>query len=140
MARQLDRQEIVLLEGGLRAHRPCVTERLRGGLDRPVRSQPTLELEAKGSRPAVQIGDSADEERGILGTSQVRTYDVWQDSAEFHFLTDGADREAYRRALLAGLAPGGLAIIATFAPTVPKGAAGSPSSAGPAPCRFMSPH
>lgn len=44
-----------------------------------------------------------------------RTWDVWHDRAVFHFLTDPAQRRSYVRALEAGLAAGGIAIIATFA-------------------------
>jgi len=49
---------------------------------------------------------------------------VWHDRAVFHFLTDAADRASYRSALHAGLAPGGLAIIATFAPDGPEKCSG----------------
>ncbi|MDP1737824.1 MAG: class I SAM-dependent methyltransferase [Caulobacter sp.] len=55
-----------------------------------------------------------------------RRYQVWHDRAVLHFLTDEADRAAYRRALLAGLEPGGQAIIATFAPTGPDRCSGLP--------------
>ena len=44
-----------------------------------------------------------------------RQYDVWHDRAVFHFLTEPNDREAYRRVLTTGVAPGGLVIMATFA-------------------------
>lgn len=55
-----------------------------------------------------------------------RRYQVWHDRAVLHFLTDEADRAGYRRALLAGLEPGGQAIIATFAPTGPDRCSGLP--------------
>jgi SAM-dependent methyltransferase len=55
-----------------------------------------------------------------------RTYDVWHDRAVFHFLTDADRREAYRRALEAGLAPQGLLIMATFAPDGPERCSGLP--------------
>jgi SAM-dependent methyltransferase len=55
-----------------------------------------------------------------------RTYDVWHDRAVFHFLTGPKQREAYRRALLAGLAPGGLVIMATFALDGPERCSGLP--------------
>jgi trans-aconitate methyltransferase len=42
-------------------------------------------------------------------------YDVWHDRAVFHFLTEPAQRDAYRRALLAGVPVGGLVVIAVFA-------------------------
>lgn len=55
-----------------------------------------------------------------------RGYDVWHDRAVFHFLTGADQREAYRRALLAGASPGGLVIMATFAPDGPERCSGLP--------------
>lgn len=53
-----------------------------------------------------------------------RRYRVWHDRAVLHFLTDEADRAAYRRALLAALEPEGQAVIATFAPSGPERCSG----------------
>ena len=53
-----------------------------------------------------------------------RQYDVWHDRAVFHFLTEPAQRDAYRTALDQALASGGLAIIATFAPDGPEKCSG----------------
>jgi len=50
-----------------------------------------------------------------------RQYALWHDRAVFHFLTEAADRAAYRQRLAQALQPGGHLIIATFAldgPTV----------------------
>ena len=55
-----------------------------------------------------------------------RTFDVWHDRAVFHFLTNSDQRKAYRRALNAGVKPGGLVIIATFAPDGPERCSGLP--------------
>jgi 2-polyprenyl-3-methyl-5-hydroxy-6-metoxy-1,4-benzoquinol methylase len=55
-----------------------------------------------------------------------RQYDVWHDRAVFHFLTQPEQRKAYRRALLAGIAPGGLVIMATFALDGPDKCSGLP--------------
>lgn len=55
-----------------------------------------------------------------------RRYRLWHDRAVFHFLTDPADRAAYRRALEAGLAPGGQAVIASFALDGPERCSGLP--------------
>lgn len=55
-----------------------------------------------------------------------RRYRLWHDRAVLHFLVGGDAREAYRRTLLAALAPGGQAIIATFAPTGPERCSGLP--------------
>ncbi len=42
-------------------------------------------------------------------------YRLWHDRAVFHFLTEAADRAAYRRTLETALIPYGTAIIASFA-------------------------
>lgn len=55
-----------------------------------------------------------------------RRYRLWHDRAVFHFLTESADRVAYREALLAALAPGGHAVIASFAPDGPEKCSGLP--------------
>jgi len=55
-----------------------------------------------------------------------RQYDVWHDRAVFHFLTELDQRKAYRRALLACLAPAGLVIMATFALDGPEKCSGLP--------------
>jgi 2-polyprenyl-3-methyl-5-hydroxy-6-metoxy-1,4-benzoquinol methylase len=55
-----------------------------------------------------------------------RRYDVWHDRAVFHFLTAAEQRAAYLRAMAQGLAPGGLAIIATFALDGPEKCSGLP--------------
>lgn len=55
-----------------------------------------------------------------------RRYDIWHDRAVFHFLTEPGQRAAYIRALHTGLAPGGLIIIATFAPDGPEKCSGLP--------------
>lgn len=55
-----------------------------------------------------------------------RAYDVWHDRAVFHFLTGADQRAAYRRALAAGVAAGGLVIMATFAPDGPEQCSGLP--------------
>ena len=62
----------------------------------------------------------------ITHWSPPRQYDVWHDRAAFHFLTQQNQREAYRRALLEGLAPGGLLIMATFALDGPERCSGLP--------------
>jgi len=51
---------------------------------------------------------------------------VWHDRAVFHFLTEEPDRAAYVRALAGGLAPGGWAIVATFAEDGPEMCSGLP--------------
>jgi len=55
-----------------------------------------------------------------------RTYGVWHDRAVFHFLAEPTQREGYRRALTAAVAPGGHVIVATFAPDGPDRCSGLP--------------
>jgi trans-aconitate methyltransferase len=55
-----------------------------------------------------------------------RAYDIWHDRAVFHFLTSPEARRAYRQAMLRGLRPGGIAIVATFAPDGPERCSGLP--------------
>ncbi|MGL4767708.1 MAG: class I SAM-dependent methyltransferase [Formosimonas sp.] len=51
---------------------------------------------------------------------------LWHDRAVFHFLTEPAQRAAYRRNLLASLRTGGYALIATFADDGPSQCSGLP--------------
>ncbi|MGQ9371300.1 class I SAM-dependent methyltransferase [Azospirillum sp. ST 5-10] len=53
-------------------------------------------------------------------------YGLWHDRAVFHFLTEAADRDAYRAALDAALEPGGTLVIASFAPDGPDRCSGLP--------------
>jgi hypothetical protein len=62
----------------------------------------------------------------ITEWSPSKQYDVWHDRAVFHFLTEPDQREAYRRALSAGVADGGLVIIATFGLDGPERCSGLP--------------
>jgi len=52
--------------------------------------------------------------------------DIWHDRAAFHFLTSAEDRNAYRRAALRAIRPGGYLIIATFAADGPERCSGLP--------------
>ncbi|ABM95378.1 conserved hypothetical protein [Methylibium petroleiphilum PM1] len=53
-------------------------------------------------------------------------YDVWHDRAVFHFLTQREEREAYVRAVLHAVRPGGHVIVATFADDGPDRCSGLP--------------
>ena len=75
-----------------------------------------------GQSAAMVVWEVADITEWLPG----RNYDVWHDRAVFHFLTSSPQREAYRRALNAAMAPGGLVIIATFAPDGPERCSGLP--------------
>lgn len=53
-------------------------------------------------------------------------YDIWHDRAVFHFLTAREQREAYVRAVLRSVKPGGHVIVATFAEDGPEQCSGLP--------------
>lgn len=55
-----------------------------------------------------------------------RCYRLWHDRAVFHFLVEEDDRQVYRDRLAAGLAVGGVLIIATFAKDGPTHCSGLP--------------
>lgn len=55
-----------------------------------------------------------------------RRWTLWHDRAVFHFLTDEADRRAYRDTLASATMPNGHVIIATFAPDGPEKCSGLP--------------
>ncbi len=55
-----------------------------------------------------------------------RTYALWHDRAVFHFLTEEGARAAYVRTLAAALAPGGHAVLSTFADDGPERCSGLP--------------
>lgn len=56
-----------------------------------------------------------------------RRWDAWHDRAVFHFLTDPDDRTAYVTTAHRAIAPGGVAIVATFAPDGPEQCSGLPT-------------
>lgn len=64
----------------------------------------------------------------LLTWEPEQTYDLWHDRAVYHFMTDRADRDAYRATLLKALKPGGHAIVATFAADGPQWCAGLPTT------------
>lgn len=53
-------------------------------------------------------------------------FDVWHDRAVFHFLTTRDERDAYVRAVLRAVKPGGHVIVATFAEDGPEKCSGFP--------------
>lgn len=56
----------------------------------------------------------------------LHAYDVWHDRAVFHFLTAPEDRQAYVRAALRAVKPGGHIVVATFAEDGPDRCSGLP--------------
>ncbi len=77
-----------------------------------------------------RLGARANEVTWIVAdiTSWVPTtkYTLWHDRAVFHFLTDASERAAYVAVMDVALAPGGTAIIATFAEDGPETCSGLP--------------
>lgn len=78
----------------------------------------------------LRLGPRADEVQwqvaDIRHWRPARRYNVWHDRAVFHFLTEAAEREGYRRALRAATQAGSLAVMATFAANGPEQCSGLP--------------
>jgi trans-aconitate methyltransferase len=62
----------------------------------------------------------------LLDWEPPRRYDLWHDRALFHFLVTEADRLKYLETLEAAIKPGGIVIVATFAPDAPDRCSGLP--------------
>ena len=62
----------------------------------------------------------------VLEVSLAGDLDLWHDRAVFHFLADRGDRQRYVDRLTETLAPGGHAVIATFADDGPTWCSGLP--------------
>ena len=84
----------------------------------------------RSTSPAPAPGQAADRIAWVQGDvtrwTPPRTFALWHDRAVFHFLTDPEDRAAYVRTLAAALAPGGHAVISTFADDGPERCSGLP--------------
>lgn len=63
-------------------------------------------------------------EQDVTRFAPPRHFAVWHDRAVFHFLTEVADRIAYRRVLERAVRPGGQVIVAAFAPDGPERCSG----------------
>jgi trans-aconitate methyltransferase len=62
----------------------------------------------------------------ITSWEPTQKYNIWHDRAVFHFLVHPEDRIAYIKRLSRSVPPGGLAVIATFAPDGPEKCSGLP--------------
>ena len=75
-----------------------------------------------------RLDDRADQvqwiEADVTEFEPPRQWGLWHDRAVFHFLTGASDRKAYRRALEAGVAPGGSAVISAFSLEGPERCSG----------------
>lgn len=83
---------------------------------------PALEL------ARARLGERADQvqwiEADVTEFEPAQQWGLWHDRAVFHFLTDASNRKAYRRALEAGVAPGGFAVISAFSLEGPERCSG----------------
>jgi trans-aconitate methyltransferase len=81
-------------------------------------------------RAKARLGEQAAAVDWVVGDVTIWTptdrYDLWHDRAAFHFMVTDADRSAYLARVKLALAPGGHAIIATFAPDGPEKCSGLP--------------
>lgn len=77
-------------------------------------------LGERASRVSWQVGDITQV------ALPMHAFDVWHDRAVFHFLTTAEERDAYVRAVLRAVRPGGSVIVATFAEDGPEQCSGLP--------------
>lgn len=87
--------------------------------------------EAALSTAKLRLGDQGKDVTWLVGDITqielpVNAYDVWHDRAVFHFLTTHQEREAYVRAVMRAVKPGGHVIVATFAEDGPEKCSGLP--------------
>lgn len=83
-------------------------------------------LEASRVRLGVRAGKVRWQVADVRHWHPGRQFDTWHDRAVFHFLTEAADRDRYRRTLLEATRSGSLAILATFALDGPEQCSGLP--------------
>lgn len=99
-----------------------------GLLDRGMRRVTVLDISAAALAAArARLADRAEQVSWLVGdvTKFVppHAYDLWHDRAVFHFLS-GDERAAYVEVMTKAVAPGGAAIVATFAPDGPERCSG----------------
>jgi SAM-dependent methyltransferase len=108
------------------------TSRLVDGLlDRGYRNVTVLDVsDAALRKSAARLGERASTVRWVPADITLwepdQIYQAWHDRAVFHFLTDPADRRAYRTALYRALPPGGVLVLGTFALDGPERCSGLP--------------
>ncbi len=82
------------------------------------------------SRARERLGNDAAEVTWIVEDVTAfrprRHFDLWHDRAVLHFLTEAADRRAYRRTVKRCIADGGHVVVATFGPEGPVSCSGLP--------------
>jgi len=100
-------------------------------LDRGFRRLTVLDIADTGLRQAQErLGGRASRVQWVIADitawNPVDPYDLWHDRAVFHFLTEKNERAKYCAVLERTLAPGGHAVIGTFAPDGPQMCSGLP--------------
>jgi SAM-dependent methyltransferase len=80
------------------------------------------------TRLARRSGEVTFEVADLLAWSPNRQWDAWHDRAVFHFLVEPDDRATYVAAASRAIAPGGVAVIGTFAPDGPEQCSGLPTA------------
>jgi trans-aconitate methyltransferase len=100
-------------------------------LDAGVEDVTVLDLSARALDVARQrLGSRGDAvrwvDRDVRCWRPARRFDLWHDRAVFHFLTEPADRDAYRSVLREALEPHGHVVIGTFAADGPTHCSGLP--------------
>jgi trans-aconitate methyltransferase len=100
-------------------------------LDSGIQDITVLDLSPHALHVAQQrLGPRAQQVRWLAQDIQTwtpnRRFDLWHDRAVFHFLTERADRDAYRSALRRALNPRGHVVIGTFAADGPTHCSGLP--------------
>lgn len=73
-----------------------------------------------------RLGDRIQYHVGDARHPPAGPFDLWHDRAVFHFLAAPADQAAYMQAMADRVRPGGIAILATFAPDGPETCSGLP--------------
>jgi SAM-dependent methyltransferase len=75
-----------------------------------------------------RLGERAEQvhwiEQDVTRFRPGRQWALWHDRAVFHFMIEAKQREAYKRALREGLAPGGTLVLSAFAPDGPPRCSG----------------
>jgi trans-aconitate methyltransferase len=100
-------------------------------LDAGIEDVTVLDLSARALDVARQrLGSRGDAvrwvEQDVRSWQPERRFDLWHDRAVFHFLTEPADRDAYRSVLREALEPRGRVVIGTFAADGPTHCSGLP--------------
>jgi len=100
-------------------------------LDEGYRNVAVLDVASSAlARARERLGGRADRVQWVVSDLLVwspdTTLDVWHDRAVFHFMTRPEERAGYLATMRRALAPGGHAIIATFATNGPEKCSGLP--------------